>query len=195
MIRPPHNIQCKQHCLIACEQALRGVLRFKNSQLRQEFLNLIIHSCSFLKQYLKIQALTRTLTLVPKLSTLSSDRIRGRTRSGKALNRIYLSWAFFTKHACLRSRNDSYSQFPRSPLRTPGTTASLLCPKINTKKNGLQIMSLAAYASETNEGFQSFKMNIKHENGKTSTSRCREKTPMFLCILPIIKRYAYSFDL
>ena len=123
MIRPPHNIQCKQHCLIACEQALRGVLRFKNSQLRQEFLNLIIHSCSFLKQYLKIQALTRTLTLVPKLSTLSSDRIRGRTRSGKALNRIYLSWAFFTKHACLRSRNDSYSQFPWSPQGTPGTIA------------------------------------------------------------------------
>ena len=31
-------------------------------------------------------------------------------------------------------------------------------------------MSLAAYASETKEGFQSFKMNIKHENGKTSSS-------------------------
>ena len=135
MIHPPHNIQCKQHCLIACEQALRGVLRFKNSQLRQEFLNLIIHSCSFFKQYLKIQALTRTLTLVPKLSTLSSDRIRGRTRSGKALNRIYLSYkAFFTKHAWLRSRNDSYSQFPRSSLRTPGTTASLLCPKYEEKR-------------------------------------------------------------
>ena len=42
------------------------------------------------------------------------------------------------------------SQFPRSPLGTPGTMTSLCI--LNTKKNGLQIMSLAAYASETNNG-------------------------------------------
>ena len=28
------------------------IIRFKNFQLRLEFLNLIIHSCSFFKQYL-----------------------------------------------------------------------------------------------------------------------------------------------
>ena len=60
-------------------------------------------------------------SLVPKKSTLSRDRIRGATRSWKALNRINLSLGFFAKHTWLRSRNDSYSQFPRSPLGTPGT--------------------------------------------------------------------------
>ena len=40
-------------------------------------------------------------SLVPKQSTLSSDRIRGPTRFGKALNLI------FPKYAWLRSRNDS----------------------------------------------------------------------------------------
>ena len=48
----------------------------------------------------------------------------------------------------LRSRNDSYSQFPRSPLGTPGTPTPFCV--LNTKKNGLQIMNLAAYPSDTN---------------------------------------------
>ena len=39
----------------------------------------------------------------------------------------------------LRSHNDSYSQFPRSTLETPGT----FCAP-NKQKNGLQIMSQAA---------------------------------------------------
>ena len=41
-----------------------------------------------------------------------------------------------------------YSQFPRSSLGTPGTMTPLCV--ISTNKNGLQIMSLAAYASVTN---------------------------------------------
>ena len=97
-------------------------------------------------------------SLVSKLSTLSnesynktlsSDRIRGPTRPGKALNWIYKSFlSFLRKHACLRSRNDSHSQFSRSPLGTPGTPTPFCV--LNMKKNGLQIMNLAPYASETN---------------------------------------------
>ena len=40
-------------------------------------------------------------------------------------------------------------QFPRSPQGTPGTMSSI-CVQ-NTTRNALQIMSLAAYASETNK--------------------------------------------
>ena len=57
--------------------------------------------------------------------------------------------SFFAKHVWLWSCNNSYSQFPLSPLGTPGTMTpiSILSTK---KKNGLQIMSLAFYTSETN---------------------------------------------
>ena len=41
----------------------------------------------------------------------------------------------------------SYSQFPRSPLGTPGTMTPFCV--LNKTKNALQIMSLAVYASET----------------------------------------------
>ena len=45
---------------------------------------------------------------------------------------VHLSYkAFFAKRAWLRSRNDSYSQFPRSPLGTPGTTDVVV---LNMKK-------------------------------------------------------------
>ena len=53
------------------------------------------------------------------------------------------------KHAWLRSRDFSYSQIPGSPVGTPGSIISVLFPKYEGKK-GLQIMSLAAYASGTN---------------------------------------------
>ena len=60
--------------------------------------------------------------------TLSSNRIRGPTRFRKALK------AFFAKHVWLRSRNDSYSQFLRSPQGTPGTMTPLLCNKYEGKR-------------------------------------------------------------
>ena len=63
-------------------------------------------------------------------------------------SKVNLSSAFFAKHAWLRSRNDSYSQFARSPLGTPGTMNPLLFHKY--EENALQNMSLAAYVSETN---------------------------------------------
>ena len=58
------------------------------------------------------------------------------------------SWtdAFFTKHAWLWSRNDSYSQFPRSPLGTPVGPQRSFCVLNMKKKTRLQIMSLAAQA-------------------------------------------------
>ena len=59
---------------------------------------------------------------------------------------------FFTKHAWLWSSNDSYSQFPRLPLGTPGTTTAFVCTKYEGKKNGLQFKSLAAYVSEPKKG-------------------------------------------
>ena len=47
------------------------------------------------------------------------------------------------------SHHDSYSQFPQSPLGNLGPQPSLCV--LNTKeRNDLQIISLAAYASETN---------------------------------------------
>ena len=42
------------------------------------------------------------------------------------------------------SRQDSYSQFPRSLLGTPGSPTSRTFCVLNTKKNGLQIMTLGA---------------------------------------------------
>ena len=50
--------------------------------------------------------------------------------------------SFLRKRAWLWSRNDSYSQFPRSPLGTPGSTAVVFCV-LNTKK----IKRLAGLAS------------------------------------------------
>ena len=80
-------------------------------------------------------------SLVPKYWTLSSDRIRGPTRSGKSsisfvfqstqrfqatkfVDRLVpetTSFAFIFP-AWLSSRHDTYPKFPRSPLGTPGTT-------------------------------------------------------------------------
>ena len=80
---------------------------------------------------------------------LSSNRIRGPTRFGKALNLI------FPKLSLQKMRGFGhatiFSQFAGSPPGTSGTmTPSHV---INTKKSGLQIMSLAACASETNKQF------------------------------------------
>ena len=52
-------------------------------------------------------------------------------------SKFNLSYAFFAKHAWLRSRNDSTTHFPRSLQGTPGTMSPLLCPKYD--ENALQI--------------------------------------------------------
>ena len=49
-------------------------------------------------------------------------------------SKFNLSKAFFAKHALLRSRNGSYSQFPWSVLGTPGTMTPLLCRKNEEKR-------------------------------------------------------------
>ena len=54
--------------------------------------------------------------------------------------------------AWLQSSNDSYSQFPQSPLGMPSLGLQPPFFVLNMKKNnGLQIMSLAAYSSKTNK--------------------------------------------
>ena len=51
-------------------------------------------------------------------------------------SKFNLSFDFFAKLTWLRSRNDSYSQFPRCPQGTPGTMTCLLCPKYDQKARG-----------------------------------------------------------
>ena len=82
---------------------------------------------------------------ITSLLSLWSDRIRGPTRFGKVLNLIFPS---FLRKTCVTSIKDFYSQSPRSSLGTPGTMTPFCV--ISTKKNALQIMSLAAYVSVTN---------------------------------------------
>ena len=83
-------------------------------------------------------------SLVPKYSTLSSDRIRGPTRSGKA--RHLLNMPYW-------SRRDIYSHFPRSPLGTLRTVFSFwrahtkTTPPPPPKKKCLHFQSLTSKAS------------------------------------------------
>ena len=70
-------------------------------------------------------------------------------------SKFNLSQAFFTKHVWLWSV--PYSQFPRCLLGTPGSVTPFYV--LNMKKNGLQIMSLAAYASGTDYGIRWSKVN------------------------------------
>ena len=65
--------------------------------------------------------------------SLSSDRIRGPTRFGKALNLIFPKLSSPNMRG-FGQRNDSYSQFPLSPQGRPGTMTSLLCPKYDKKR-------------------------------------------------------------
>ena len=48
-------------------------------------------------------------------------------------SKFNLSQASFAKHAWLRSRNNSYFQFPQSPQGTSGTMTPLLCHKYEEK--------------------------------------------------------------
>ena len=71
------------------------------------------------------------------------------------------------------TRRDSYTQFPRSPLGTPGTINPLLARARQTKKQqqqkGSHFLSLAAKASQTN---QSLSLLI-------ATFRCFPETKIF----------------
>ena len=71
------------------------------------------------------------------------------------------------------TRRDSYTQFPRSPLGTPGTINPLLARARQTKtqqqQNGFHFLSLAAKASQTN---QSLSLLI-------ATFRCFPETKIF----------------
>ena len=83
--------------------------------------------------------------LVPKQSTLSRDGIRGQTRSGKALNLSFLrksSAASVTQRFLFPVSTESARNAWEHNRRTKYE---------GKKKTGLQIMSLAAYASETNK--------------------------------------------
>ena len=72
--------------------------------------------------------------LLIKFSFFSTTDVFTCSKVINAFNRQN-SWTdtFFAKHAWLRSCNDSYSQFPRSPLGTPGTTMVVLCTKYEEK--------------------------------------------------------------
>ena len=75
--------------------------------------------------------------------------------SNFVLMRIAFSRGVGFDHATILSA----AQFPRSPQGTPGTM-TLFCV-LNTKKNTLQFMSLAAYASETKKNCNNLAVNKK----------------------------------
>ena len=64
---------------------------------------------------------------------LERDQLRASPQSSPKINHMLITNSFPYDE----SRHDSYSQFPRSPLGTPGTTTVVLCTKYEGKKNGL----------------------------------------------------------
>ena len=65
---------------------------------------------------------------------ISIDRIRGPTRSGRALSRIYKSFLSLLRKTCVASVTQRFL-FPvsRSKLGTPGAMTPLLCHKHEEK--------------------------------------------------------------
>ena len=51
---PESEISARREILKPSKNLQSCIIRFKNYRLRLEFLNLIIHFCSFLKQYLTV---------------------------------------------------------------------------------------------------------------------------------------------
>ena len=117
------------------KQDLFHVLLYRRSSILQGICFLIR-----VYEYTKIKGLdSGKITSLPKSQNVINyaHHLNHRRKQTTCSSRVSLKFVYN------ESRHDSFAQFPRSPLGTPGSPTSLLRP-IYKEEHGLQIIALGA---------------------------------------------------